>query len=336
MEDRSILVIVADDDRPLVQRLVDALADAGGAAFDDPRAARAAVLVAPPRAAASPSVDQLLTAWMQDHQAGSVLIVVVGGELHWDIATNSFDAAASTALSTLAQRLFTTRPLWLDAQGGVSAHLTARLLAALGPEGQAECPACGQMTTPDDMFCPACGAALAVITPSAASRVEPATVLTPAAVAPAPFSGGDALLVTAAVLTGVAGLVAVLVMNCVRWVRTSARHYARGPTARRTVIRGISLALPADRSRPWLALGVIVGWLRRRPRRARSSRSTAEPAAAVRRRPDVRPSSSATTSTPSTNSLYASRQTCGPMQTCGWRPRASHRASPGWPRSNGA
>ena len=132
-------MIVAEDDRPLVQPVVDALADVDGGESDDRRSAGAAVLVASPRAAASSSVDELLASWTQDHQAGSVLIVLVGGELHWDTHTNSFDAAASTALSRNAQRLFVTRPLWFDARGGVSAHLAARLLAA-GPGSKAECP----------------------------------------------------------------------------------------------------------------------------------------------------------------------------------------------------
>jgi TIR domain len=131
-------VIVADDDRPLVQPLFDVLADVGSGGYDDRRGeARGVVLIASPRAAVSSSVDRLVTAWVRDHHADSVLIVLVGGDLHWDIAANSFDAAASTALSPSVQRLFRTRPLWLDARGGVSADLVARVLTALVPEGRA-------------------------------------------------------------------------------------------------------------------------------------------------------------------------------------------------------
>jgi hypothetical protein len=122
-------VIAADDDRPRVKPLVDALVDR----VDD---ATAALLVASPSAAASEEVDDELSAWMERHPAGSVLIVLIDGELRWDNATNAF-AAASTALSPRSQRRFSTRPLWLDGREGVDGNLRTRVLAALEPAGAA-------------------------------------------------------------------------------------------------------------------------------------------------------------------------------------------------------
>ena len=140
MGDQSVLVIVADDDRRLILRLVDALAKIGAVGFDPPSLAEAAVLVASRRAAVSADVDRLLTAWTDEHPAENVLIVLVDGDLQWDIAANSFDAAASSALSRAAQLRFATRPLWLDARGGVTARLVTRMLAALAPEDKADLP----------------------------------------------------------------------------------------------------------------------------------------------------------------------------------------------------
>ena len=132
MGDPSVLVIVADDDRPLVEPLVDALGDTGGVVFDPDEVAHTAVLVASPRGAVSDHVDRLLAAWTNEHPATSVLIVLVDGDLHWDIDAHSFDAVASTALSRDAQARFVTQPLWLDARSGMGAHLVTRVLAALG------------------------------------------------------------------------------------------------------------------------------------------------------------------------------------------------------------
>ena len=140
MGDQSVLVIVADDDRRLILRLVDALAEIGAVGFDPPSLATAAVLVASPRAAASADVDRLLTAWTDEHPAENVLIVLVDGDLQWDIEANSFDAAASSALSRDAQLRFATRPLWLDARGGVTARFVIRILAALAPGEKVDLP----------------------------------------------------------------------------------------------------------------------------------------------------------------------------------------------------
>ncbi|HEX4980487.1 MAG TPA: toll/interleukin-1 receptor domain-containing protein [Ilumatobacteraceae bacterium] len=138
MGDQSVLVIAADDDRQLILPLVDALAGIGAVGFDPPSLAEVALLVASRRAAVSADVDRLLAAWTDDHPAESVLIVLVDGELHWDIDANSFDAVASNALSHDAQSRFVTRPLWLDARGGMTAHLVTRMLAALTPDGTAD------------------------------------------------------------------------------------------------------------------------------------------------------------------------------------------------------
>ncbi len=130
-------MIAADEDRHLLEPLADALAAVGGAVLDDVRGADAAVLVASPRAAGSPDVDRLLGAWTADHPTTTVLVILVGGELEWDLAADTFDAAATTALSGVAQEMFGTRPLWLDARGGIDAALARRALAALAPQAEA-------------------------------------------------------------------------------------------------------------------------------------------------------------------------------------------------------
>ena len=251
VEEPSVLVIVADDDRPLVQPLVDALADGGrGVVFDpDPRA-EAALLVASPRAAATDHVERLLTTWTNAHPAQSVLIVLVDGDLHWDIETDSFDEAASSALSPAAQSRFVTRPLWLDARRGVSPHLATRVLAALVPEESAP-------STP--------------MPPAQVSGVPP-----PAAAMPPPAASRRATRTRWLLIAGaLACLVAVVIVLLLRSGGESPESGLPDPDE-------------ASRTSPWvflvtglgvgLALGLTIGWWRRHTRRSRSTGRSPQPA----------------------------------------------------------
>jgi len=271
VEEPSVLVIVAADDRPLVQPLVDALADGRrGVVFDlDPRA-DAALLVASPRAAATDHVERLLTAWTDAHPAQSVLIVLVDGDLHWDIETDSFDEAASSALSPLAQSRFTTRPLWLDARRGVSPHLATRVLAALVPEESAP-------PTP--------------MPPAQVSSVPP-----PAAAMP-PVASRRATRTRWLLIAGAFACLAALVIVFL------LRPGGESPES------GLPDPEEASGTSPWvflvtglavgLAVGLAIGWWRRHTRRAGSAQPTPQPVistsrSTTHRQPTVAPAERAT------------------------------------------
>ena len=122
---------------------MDAFEATGGAVVDEHRAASAAILVASPRAATSPHVDARLIEWTGERSPEALLILLVGGELDWSLATDSFDEVSTTALSRTAQRTFRARPLWLDARGGFSRDVLTRALATVNPASVAAVPAPG-------------------------------------------------------------------------------------------------------------------------------------------------------------------------------------------------
>jgi hypothetical protein len=126
-------MVVAEEDRPLVRPIVEAVTRRGADVVDEPDEADAAVLMASPRAAASAEVDRLLAAWTERNPAGDIVVVLLAGRLDWNMADDAFDPAATTALSSPAQGLFATRPLWLDARGGIDGPLAAKVAAAVAP-----------------------------------------------------------------------------------------------------------------------------------------------------------------------------------------------------------
>ena len=72
--------------------------------------------VPPPRR--PPCSRPLPSDWLLRHPSEGALVVLVDGDLVWNADADQFDEAATTALSPSAQRLFTTRPLWLDVRWG--------------------------------------------------------------------------------------------------------------------------------------------------------------------------------------------------------------------------
>jgi TIR domain len=128
-----VLMVVAEADRPLVRPIVEAITRRDAEVVDEPSAADAAILIASPTAAVSDEVDRSLAAWTQRRPASDVLIVLVAGGLEWNTEEDAFDPTVTTALSARAQRLFATRPLWLDGRSGIEAPLAAKVAAAVVP-----------------------------------------------------------------------------------------------------------------------------------------------------------------------------------------------------------
>jgi hypothetical protein len=233
-------VIVADDDRPLVEPLVDALGDTGGVAFDLGAVAHAAVLVASPRAAMSDHVDRLLAAWTTEHTAASVLIVLADGDLQWNLAADSFDAGASTALSRDAQARLLTRPLWPDARRCVGTHLVTRVLAALG-------------------------AADTHSRPSLPAREPSAPPPTGAAPRSAPARRWTRRLIVAAVL---ACIVAIVVAYLIESDGESSQGLVPKPDLSAGISPAVFLAIGLALG---LGVGLTIGWRRRQARRVAST-----------------------------------------------------------------
>lgn len=215
----SVLLVVADDDRPVVRSLADALAEVGSDVVDDVTAARAAVVFASTRAASSARVNDLLTRWAAQHAMARTIVVLLDGELFWDAQTNAFDVAATTALPPVAQRAFATRPLWLDARGGFSAPLVTRLVAALVPDAVARCSVCDQVVTRGTIFCPACGAFRGAFSGGVHDAVGPAPMALPAdTAAPRPPLGlrrgrAPGILVATCVVVAIVVLIGLVVLG---------------------------------------------------------------------------------------------------------------------------
>jgi hypothetical protein len=133
VDDSSVLVLAVDEDRPLVQPFIDAIAARGVAVTNDGRGADVALLIASPHTAASRSVDELLVDFVRANGPARVLLILVAGDIAWNDKADRFDPASTTALSPATQPLFTTRPLWLDAREGFSDELAERVVTSLLP-----------------------------------------------------------------------------------------------------------------------------------------------------------------------------------------------------------
>jgi WD40 repeat protein len=102
-------------------------------ALDD---AKYFLLLASPEAAQSKWVRREVAHWLDTKPSGQLLIVLTGGELLWDEASNDFDWRATTALPQELKGAFPSEPLWVDlrwARG--EEHLTLkhpRFLEAVG------------------------------------------------------------------------------------------------------------------------------------------------------------------------------------------------------------
>jgi len=71
------------------------------------------ILVASPRAAASPWVEREIRWWLENRSADRLLIVVSDGALQWDHAAGDFDATASTALPPALLGVLKEEPRWV-------------------------------------------------------------------------------------------------------------------------------------------------------------------------------------------------------------------------------
>ncbi len=72
------------------------------------------ILLASPRAAASPWVQQEVEWWLRHKSADRLLLVLTEGELAWDPAGKEFDRNRSTALPSQLRRAFHEEPLHID------------------------------------------------------------------------------------------------------------------------------------------------------------------------------------------------------------------------------
>lgn len=72
------------------------------------------ILFASPQSARSPWVDKEVAWWRRGPRAGKLLLVVTGGELHWDHARGDFDPARSTCLPPSLYGFFEAEPRWVD------------------------------------------------------------------------------------------------------------------------------------------------------------------------------------------------------------------------------
>ncbi|PBC81233.1 WD40 repeat [Streptomyces sp. 2224.1] len=72
------------------------------------------VLMASPQSARSPWVAKEISWWRQGPRARNLLLVVTGGELHWDDTARDFDWARTTCLPPELSGLFEEEPRWVD------------------------------------------------------------------------------------------------------------------------------------------------------------------------------------------------------------------------------
>ncbi|MFI8303841.1 toll/interleukin-1 receptor domain-containing protein [Streptomyces sp. NPDC085927] len=72
------------------------------------------VLLASPESARSPWVGKEITWWRQGPRPGKLLLVVTGGEVHWDHAAGDFDFERSSCLNEALRGHFTEEPRWVD------------------------------------------------------------------------------------------------------------------------------------------------------------------------------------------------------------------------------
>ncbi|WP_405735578.1 TIR domain-containing protein [Streptomyces sp. NBC_00028] len=72
------------------------------------------VLLASPESAESPWVGQEVTWWRQGPRPENLLIVVTGGELHWDHAGGDFDWERTDCLPEALRGHFAEEPRWVD------------------------------------------------------------------------------------------------------------------------------------------------------------------------------------------------------------------------------
>jgi hypothetical protein len=242
-------MVAAEEDRPLVRPVVDAVTGRGLSIVQDPDVAEAAVLIASPRAAASAEVDRLLDSW-----TGDVVVVLIDGVLEWDTVSDAFDPAATTALSARAQRRFSTRPLWLDGRAGIDRPLAIKLAAAVAA------------TVPAPPAQPAAPLQAAPVLPEPdlpePDLPEPDLHVGTAHVAgPPPSPPSRRRQSNGAVLAGLV-LVGLAVIAVVVWARrdgpTGDIAPPPPPSPVLLVVAGIALGL---------AVAMVFSWLRRRRRR---------------------------------------------------------------------
>ncbi|MER8070739.1 TIR domain-containing protein [Streptomyces sp. NPDC094034] len=72
------------------------------------------ILLASPESAGSDWVNKEISWWRKGSRANKLLLVVTGGELHWDRAAGDFDWDRSTCLPRALQGHFPEEPRWLD------------------------------------------------------------------------------------------------------------------------------------------------------------------------------------------------------------------------------
>ena len=72
------------------------------------------ILLASPKAAASPWVQREVETWLQEHGVDRLLLVLTGGTLNWSEATGDFDRDNSTALPPQLFGAFAAEPLFID------------------------------------------------------------------------------------------------------------------------------------------------------------------------------------------------------------------------------
>ncbi|MBQ0984693.1 TIR domain-containing protein [Streptomyces sp. F63] len=72
------------------------------------------ILLASPESARSHWVNQEVSWWRQGPRKSNLLLVVTGGELHWDRAAGDFDWNRTTCLPRALRAHFSEEPRWLD------------------------------------------------------------------------------------------------------------------------------------------------------------------------------------------------------------------------------
>jgi hypothetical protein len=72
------------------------------------------LLLASPQAARSPWVHREIAWWLEHRSIDTLLILVTGGELLWDSATQDFDWERTTALPGVLKGQFHDEPLYID------------------------------------------------------------------------------------------------------------------------------------------------------------------------------------------------------------------------------